>query len=287
MTAMRLIQRRASRSLWRACAARSMSKTVPDIEEMKKGMRTKVSTGKSMGGSKRESFESTDRNRGFSERTTHFGFQEVPVEEKSYRVGGVFANVASKYDVMNDLMSGGMHRVWKTAFVRSLGPTQDMSIIDVAGGTGDIAFRVADVLRASKGLKKPIRVIDASPAMVDVGVKRANELKYADEVTFEVGYAENLENVADESMDAYLISFGMRNVTEPGKALAEALRVLKKGGRFLMLEFAKVHNPIIERVYDSYSFNVIPAIGNAVTGDRKPYEYLVESIRQFPDQEVG
>jgi len=220
--------------------------------------------------------------------------------------------------VVFPLVSGGMHRRWKANFVRSLGATLDMKIIDVAGGTGDISFRILDDLKRIGALESPIKVLDPCEPMLKVGRRRASELNYSGQVDFEIDDAEELSTVADDSVDAYLISFGMRNVTNPAKALQQALRVLRRGGRFMMLEFAKVDNreqhfpsaqgwhprnptwtayrlfllwsgfffaAIGEQLYDAYSFNMIPRIGEAVTGDRASYIYLVESIRKFPGQE--
>ncbi len=212
--------------------------------------------------------------------TTHFGFRDVPLDAKQSLVGGVFARVASRYDVMNDLMSAGTHRAWKSSFVNALAPVAGMKVLDCAGGTGDIAFRV---LRAAPGTT--VTVCDISREMLDVGRKRARDAGVSEDVLrFVEGNAENLP-FGDESFDAYTISFGMRNVPRPDVAVDEALRILKPGGRFLMLEFAEVRNEAVKRLYDAYSFGVIPAIGEAVAGDRDSYQYLVESIRKFPKQE--
>mmetsp|Transcript_11469 Transcript_11469/g.16534 ORF Transcript_11469/g.16534 Transcript_11469/m.16534 type:complete len:314 (+) Transcript_11469:252-1193(+) len=263
-------------------AARSLSTTAPK----ERPDRDPTGSGGIDGSGANEAEHSQKNSRDPEQaETTHFGFQDIPVNEKSDRVGGVFANVAENYDLMNDLMSGGMHRRWKANFVRSLGATLDMKIIDVAGGTGDISFRILDDLKRIGALESPIKVLDPCEPMLKVGRRRASELNYSGQVDFEIDDAEELSTVADDSVDAYLISFGMRNVTNPAKALQQALRVLRRGGRFMMLEFAKVDNPIGEQLYDAYSFNMIPRIGEAVTGDRASYIYLVESIRKFPGQE--
>ncbi|KAJ8904944.1 hypothetical protein NDN08_001457 [Rhodosorus marinus] len=281
MTLSLLTNSRRGVSLFQS-ASRSLSRTVqknqPDRDPTGNG---------GIGGSMVNEAEHSQTNGRRTEQveTTHFGFQDIPVNEKSDRVRGVFANVAENYDLMNDLMSGGMHRRWKASFVKSLGATPDMKIIDVAGGTGDISFRILDDIKQIGALESPIKVLDPSVPMLEVGRRRASELNYAGQVEFEIDDAEELSTVADDSVDAYLISFGMRNVTNPAKALQQALRVLRRGGRFMMLEFAKVDNPIGEQLYDAYSVNLIPSMGEAVTGDRASYTYLVESIRRFPGQE--
>lgn len=212
--------------------------------------------------------------------TTHFGFRDIPTAAKQGLVGEVFSRVASQYDVMNDAMSGFLHRVWKDAFVADLTPTSAMRILDCAAGTGDIAFRV---LRAAPGAS--VTMMDPSPEMLANGRARAATLNFdKDALRFVKGNAENLP-FADDSFDAYTISFGMRNVPRPHVAVDEALRILRPGGRFLMLEFAHVRNSALRAAYDAYSFNVIPSLGAAIVGDRASYQYLVESIRKFPKQE--
>ncbi|NJM29589.1 MAG: bifunctional demethylmenaquinone methyltransferase/2-methoxy-6-polyprenyl-1,4-benzoquinol methylase UbiE [Rhizobiales bacterium] len=214
--------------------------------------------------------------------STAFGFRTVEEREKQGLVNEVFAKVAERYDQMNDLMSGGLHRLWKDDFVTLLNPpksARDFSVLDVAGGTGDIAFRI---VRAG-GAGTRVTVADISPEMVGEGRKRAEREGLSRSCDFTVGNAEQLA-FPDQSFDAYTIAFGIRNVTHIKRALAEAFRVLKPGGRFLCLEFSKVDVPFLDKIYDAYSFAVIPAVGKVVTGDGGPYRYLVESIRTFPDQ---
>lgn len=213
------------------------------------------------------------------DRTTHFGFEEIPEAEKAGRIQGVFASVAGRYDLMNDLMSVGVQRLWKEAMIDWLAPRRGMSLLDVAGGTGDIAFRFLDRLKGTG----QATVCDMTDAMLLEGTVRA-EARRIDGVDWVCGDAMSLP-FADRSFDAYTIAFGIRNVTRIEDALAEAYRVLRPGGRFLCLEFSQVTVPAIDWLYDRYSFNVIPAIGHAVTGDRDSYRYLIESIRRFPDQE--
>ena len=214
------------------------------------------------------------------QRTTHFGFQEIAEDEKAGRVHGVFSSVASRYDVMNDLMSAGIHRLWKQALIDWLAPRPGMHLLDVAGGTGDIAFRFQDRLRG----QGEVTVCDMTEAMLVEGEARAAK-SGRDGIAWVCGDAMALP-FPDRSFDAYTIAFGIRNVTRVPDALAEAYRVLKPGGRFLCLEFSRVPVPLLRKLYDNYSFNVIPGLGQVVTGDRDSYQYLVESIRQFPDQET-
>lgn len=214
---------------------------------------------------------------------THFGFESVPESEKQVRVDEVFSRVARRYDVMNDLMSGGMHRLWKDALVSWLMPPRSgptWKVVDVAGGTGDVAFRIAEASPVAE-----VTVVDVNPDMLAVGRQRAEERRLDDRVSFREGNAEMLD-LPDRSVDACTIAFGIRNVTRIDQALAEAHRVLKPGGRFLCLEFSPVDMPILDRLYDLYSFNVIPPMGRIVTGDADSYRYLVESIRRFPDRET-
>ncbi|MGF1444755.1 MAG: bifunctional demethylmenaquinone methyltransferase/2-methoxy-6-polyprenyl-1,4-benzoquinol methylase UbiE [Pikeienuella sp.] len=210
-------------------------------------------------------------------RATHFGYETIPEAEKAARVRGVFSSVAARYDLMNDLMSGGVHRLWKEAMVAWLGPRPGMRLLDLAGGTGDIAFRV--VARAPGA---EVTVCDLTQEMLDEGARRA-EARGIGGVSWVQGDAMALP-FADRSFDAVTIAFGIRNVTRPEQALSEAYRVLRPGGRFLCLEFSHVAPEALARAYDAYSFSVIPALGQAVTGDRASYQYLVESIRRFPDQ---
>jgi len=218
------------------------------------------------------------------QRTVPFGFREVAEGEKSRLVGRIFTNVARRYDVMNDLMSLGVHRIWKQALLDWLAPSPDTQLLDVAGGTGDIAFRFLDRLSPKKGSARAT-VCDINPEMLAVGRARAQERNCLDRVDFAGGDAERLP-FPDANFDAYTIAFGIRNVTHVERALTEAYRVLKPGGRFLCLEFSKVDNPTLERLYDFWSFNAIPAIGQAIANDRAAYEYLVESIRRFPPQKT-
>src|SRR5262245_24665870 len=225
------------------------------------------------------------------DQTTHFGYRDVPLGEKQTLVNEVFHSVASRYDLMNDLMSAGLHRAWKDVLVTKVNPPpkgrpgrlhatsgdRPFALLDVAGGTGDIAFRVVDA-----GNPAPrVTVADINHAMLEVGRARAVERGFDDVVTFVEGNAEALP-FPDRSFDAVTIAFGIRNVPRIELALKEAHRVLKLGGRFLCLEFSAVDVPGFDKLYDAYSFNVIPAIGRAVTGDAEAYRYLVESIRRFP-----
>jgi demethylmenaquinone methyltransferase / 2-methoxy-6-polyprenyl-1,4-benzoquinol methylase len=217
--------------------------------------------------------------------TTSFGFQEVPVTEKAKKVRGVFDAVAQKYDIMNDLMSAGMHRVWKDGVASRLNARPGEVIIDMAGGTGDLARRfkaMADKAMARRG-GDPVRIIvaDINQEMIMAGREQRGE----GNLEWMVCDAESLP-MGDNSADAYVISFGIRNVTNIPKALKEAHRVLKTGGRILVLEFSKPTFDVLEKVYDYWSFNAIPKIGEMVTGDGAPYQYLVESIAKFPDQET-
>lgn len=213
-----------------------------------------------------------------------FGFESVRPEDRQSRVNGVFASVAERYDLMNDLMSGGMHRLWKQDFVAWLAPpkgTHQWRLLDVAGGTGDIALRVA----ASAGPNARIDLCDISPEMLAVGQRRVDAAHLSDRITLTEGNAEALP-FPDRTFDAYTIAFGIRNVTHLDRALSEAFRVLKIGGRFMCLEFSEVTVPGLDKLYDFHSFNVIPTLGQITAGDRASYQYLVESIRRFPKQEA-
>lgn len=203
-------------------------------------------------------------------------------EDKAGLVRTVFDSVARRYDLMNDLMSGGIHRLWKGDLVAWLKPRPGMRLVDVGGGTGDVAFRF---LAASGGIATGSRAIvcDTSPRMIEAGRDRAIDRGLADGIHWVCADAESLP-LQGASLDAYTIAFGIRNVTDMDRALAEARRVLKPGGRFLCLEFSHVVLPALRPLYDAYSFNVIPLLGAVVAGDRAAYEYLVESIRRFPDQ---
>jgi demethylmenaquinone methyltransferase/2-methoxy-6-polyprenyl-1,4-benzoquinol methylase len=220
--------------------------------------------------------------------TTHFGYQEVPEAEKGARVRGVFESVASRYDLMNDLMSGGIHRLWKAAMIDWLNPRPGQSLVDVAGGTGDIAFRVIE--RVGPERAGPIVVCDLTPEMIAEGRDRAIDRgllpgQIAAGPYWVCADAERLP-LPDRSTDAVTIAFGLRNVTRIEAALAEARRVLRPGGRFLCLEFSRVAVPLLSDIYDRYSFSVLPALGGMVTGDREAYLYLAESIRRFPAQDA-
>ncbi len=213
-----------------------------------------------------------------------FGFQDVEPREKPRLVRGVFDRVASRYDLMNDLMSAGVHRVWKDMTAARLNPQPGERIIDCAGGTGDVARRLAKLARAAKarrgGADAEILVVDYNAEMVGVGRERVCEA----EIAWAVGDAQRLP-LPDACADAYVIAFGIRNVTEIPLALREARRVLRRGGRFLCLEFSQPTAPAMRKAYDAYSFNVIPAVGGLVAQDRASYQYLVESIRRFPVQD--
>ncbi|KAK9813099.1 hypothetical protein WJX72_009000 [[Myrmecia] bisecta] len=226
-----------------------------------------------------------------------FGFKEVAAEEKVGLVGEVFRSVAPSYDIMNDLMSAGLHRLWKDRLVSKLCPFAGMQHLDVAGGTGDIAFRVLEAIRRAEtdvqqqsGEPHPspgvVTVCDINPAMLEEGKKKAIAAKYdLQGLRWQEGNAEALP-FQDHSMDGYTIAFGIRNVTHIDKALQEAHRVLRPGGRFLCLEFSQVVLPGLRELYDLYSMNVIPKIGRVVANDEASYQYLVESIRRFPDQDT-
>ncbi len=204
-----------------------------------------------------------------------FGTRKVSAREKTDLVRSVFDSVADKYDLMNDLMSGGRHRLWKDRFVRQIRPRPGIKCLDVAGGTGDIAFRLR-----RKGAQ--VTVSDINEQMLRVGRDRAIDRGWLD-LEWVPANAEDLP-FDDESFDLYTIAFGLRNVTHIDKALAEAARVLRPGGKFFCLEFSRVEEPFIAKIYDAWSFNVIPRIGAAVAKDRESYQYLVESIRKFPPQ---
>jgi demethylmenaquinone methyltransferase/2-methoxy-6-polyprenyl-1,4-benzoquinol methylase len=211
---------------------------------------------------------------------THFGFRDVPFGDKQALVDDVFHKVARRYDLMNDLMSGGLHRAWKDALVTAVDPPKSdrpFALLDVAGGTGDVAFRVV----AAGGEGTRATVVDINAEMLAVGRERARERGLDDAVAFVEGNAEDLP-IPDRSQDACAIAFGIRNVPRIERALAEAYRVLRPGGRFVCLEFSTADVPGLDALYELYSFNVIPLLGSAVAGDAEPYRYLVESIRRFP-----
>ncbi|XP_034547827.1 2-methoxy-6-polyprenyl-1,4-benzoquinol methylase, mitochondrial [Notolabrus celidotus] len=248
------------------------------------------------------------------DRNTHFGFETVPETEKAKKVYKVFENVAEKYDVMNDAMSLGVHRLWKDMLLHVMHPQPGVRLLDVAGGTGDIAFRFLEYVRsqqerqqrrAARSMQTPswedissnyssedviesqessAVVCDINKEMLKVGKQKADGMGVSAGLSWVVGDAEELP-FDDDQFDIYTIAFGIRNVTHIDQALQEALRVLKPGGRFMCLEFSKVTNPMLARLYDAYSFQMIPVLGEVIAGDWKSYQYLVESIRKFPDQE--
>lgn len=205
--------------------------------------------------------------------TASFGYEDIPADEKEGRVGAIFSNVAAKYDVMNDAMSVGMHRLWKDKFVRRVRPKDGETILDMAGGTGDIAFRMAP-----SGAQ--ITVSDINQDMLDVGIDRAMK-QGLDGLVWSRQNAEEL-SFGDRFFDAYTIAFGIRNVTHIDKALAEAHRVLKFGGRFFCLEFSTTQWPGFAEIYDAYSHKLVPKLGQMIAGDAESYRYLIESIRRFP-----
>ncbi|XP_032674821.1 2-methoxy-6-polyprenyl-1,4-benzoquinol methylase, mitochondrial [Odontomachus brunneus] len=225
------------------------------------------------------------------EKTTHFGFQTIKEAEKAKEVHTVFQNVANSYDIMNDMMSMGIHRIWKDIFVQELGPTHGTHLLDSAGGTGDITFRYINFLKNTPNphnIPSHVTVCDINQNMLNVGQKRANELGLSQDsncsITWKQEDAENL-SFPEDSFTAYTIAFGIRNVTYIDKVLSEAYRVLQPGGRFLCLEFSHVNNEALQWLYDQYSFQIIPVMGHLFAGQWKAYQYLVESIRKFPKQE--
>jgi 2-methoxy-6-polyprenyl-1,4-benzoquinol methylase len=223
---------------------------------------------------------------------THFGFRTVKSDEKEHLVKDVFSNVAANYDYMNDAMSIGIHRIWKDHFVSKLDPGRrpggrPLSFLDVAGGTGDIAFRILDHAAKIHGdYESVMNVVDINPEMLQEGEKRSKSTIYGDSsrISFKVQNAETLDAIPDNSQDIYTVAFGIRNFTNIPNALKTAHRVLKPGGVFACLEFSKVENELLDQIYQSYSFNVIPLMGQILIGDRDSYQYLVESIARFPDQ---
>ncbi|WP_372838798.1 bifunctional demethylmenaquinone methyltransferase/2-methoxy-6-polyprenyl-1,4-benzoquinol methylase UbiE [Phaeovulum sp.] len=214
-----------------------------------------------------------------TQNTTHFGFQTVSEGEKAGMVHGVFTRVASKYDIMNDLMSLGIHRLWKDAMMDWLAPRAGQRLLDMAGGTGDVAFRF---LGRAPGATAT--VCDMTESMLLEGQKRAEAENLASRLEWVVADAMALP-FADNFYDVFTMSFGIRNVTRIQDVLSEAFRVLRPGGRLMVLEFSQLPNPALQWAYDRYSFNVIPVLGELVANDRASYQYLVESIRKFPDQE--
>ncbi|CAG8652095.1 11209_t:CDS:10, partial [Cetraspora pellucida] len=216
------------------------------------------------------------------ETETDFGFKSVP------EIGHVFTNVASKYDVMNDAMSLGIHRLWKDHFIRTMAPGPGTKLLDVAGGTGDIAMGFLNYCKEiHEDTSAQVTLLDINPKMVDVGRERFKRTPYnqTSQVQFEIGNAENLSTIPSNSFDVYTIAFGIRNCTHIDRVLSEAYRVLRPGGRFMCLEFGKVQNPIISTMYNLYSFQIIPVLGQVIAADRDSYQYLVESIQRFPSQD--
>lgn len=213
-----------------------------------------------------------------------FGDKRVSPEEKTEKVIGVFDSVADRYDLMNDFMSGGVHRLWKDSFVRMIRPRAQINgrplhYLDVAGGTGDIAFRI----RRKTGGNAKITLCDLNENMLSVGRNRAIDRGWINDFQWVTGNAEDLP-LPDNTVDVYTIAFGLRNVTHIDKALSEAFRVLRPGGRFFCLEFSHVEPSLLAKAYDLYSYNIIPRLGEKIAGDRESYQYLVESIRKFPSQ---
>lgn len=208
-----------------------------------------------------------------------FGYTKTNAEEKTSKVKGVFSSVADNYDLMNDLMSAGVHRLWKNRLIREIRPRADHKYLDVAGGTGDIAFKIFE----ATDRKADLTVFDLNPEMLRVGQDRAIDRGILKGINWVEGNAQDLP-FEDNTFDVYTISFGLRNVTKIDDGIKEAYRVLKPGGRFFCLEFSKMKVPVINKIYDAYSFKIIPEIGARVAGDRDSYQYLAESIRQFPSQ---
>ncbi len=210
---------------------------------------------------------------------TNFGYKKISSSDKESLVHSVFSKVASHYDIMNDIMSLGMHRIWKNQFIKTLNPQDNTTLIDVAGGTGDIAFRFLE-----KTQNSTVTVCDINSQMLSEGKKRSIDKNILTNISWLCGNAEKLP-CSSNSFDYYTIAFGIRNVTNIDNALLEAFRVLKPGGRFLCLEFSHVTEPVMSKLYDLYSFNIIPHIGKFVANSKESYDYLVESIRMFPKQE--
>jgi demethylmenaquinone methyltransferase/2-methoxy-6-polyprenyl-1,4-benzoquinol methylase len=211
--------------------------------------------------------------------TTHFGFKQVPVEEKAGKVADVFHSVASKYDIMNDLMSGGIHRLWKRFTIELSSVRRGNRVLDIAGGTGDLTKQFSKIV----GSEGSVVLADINSSMLEVGRERLTNQGITNNIEYVQANAEALP-FEDNSFDIVTIAFGLRNVTDKDKALRSMLRVLKPGGRLLVLEFSKPTNPLLEKVYDAYSFSLLPKMGKVITGDSDSYQYLAESIRMHPDQ---
>ncbi len=221
-----------------------------------------------------------------TDNKTHFGFKTVDTSEKAHLVKGIFSGVAKKYDLMNDLMSAGVHRVWKNRMIEEINFSKnsgELKFIDVAGGTGDIAFRITQKCQ-ERNINHDVKVVDINQEMLDCGKERAVDKNLFKNLEFICANGEKLP-FADETFDYFTIAFGIRNFTHIDQGLSEAHRVLKKGGKFICLEFSRVNNYFLQKFYDCYSFNVIPKIGEVVLKDKDSYQYLVESIRKFPSQE--
>lgn len=219
-----------------------------------------------------------------TDTSTTFGFEKIEAEQRQDKVNGVFAKVAEQYDLANDLMSGGFHRLWKNDLIAWMSPPKGdraYKLLDVAGGTGDVALKFAK----ATGDAATATICDISPEMLSVGERRVQDAGLSHRIKLVEGNAETLP-FEDKSFDVYTVAFGIRNVTHIDAALREAYRVLKVGGRFMCLEFSEVQMPILDRLYDFHSFEVIPRIGKLTAGDADPYQYLIESIRQFPNQDV-
>jgi demethylmenaquinone methyltransferase/2-methoxy-6-polyprenyl-1,4-benzoquinol methylase len=214
-------------------------------------------------------------------KTTHFGYREVDEEDKASLVAGVFHSVAARYDLMNDLMSGGIHRIWKRFAIEVSGVRPGHTVLDIAGGTGDLALRFSRIV-GSEGM---VVLADINESMLAVGRDRLTDRGAVANIDYAQCDAQQLP-FADDSFDCITIAFGLRNVTDKDQALRSMLRVLKPGGRLLVLEFSKPANPLLSKLYDSYSFNLLPAMGKLVTNDADSYRYLAESIRVHPDQET-
>ncbi|HCH24238.1 MAG TPA: bifunctional demethylmenaquinone methyltransferase/2-methoxy-6-polyprenyl-1,4-benzoquinol methylase UbiE [Oceanospirillaceae bacterium] len=213
--------------------------------------------------------------------TTHFGFSEVPLQDKVGRVAGVFHSVAAKYDVMNDLMSMGIHRLWKKQTIEMSGVRTGHKVLDLAGGTGDLTLKFSEIV----GPEGQVILADINDSMIKVGRDKLIDKGVVGNVNYVQANAESLP-FPDNTFDCITIAFGLRNVTDKQKALASMARVLKPGGRLLVLEFSKTDNPMLTKVYDTYSFNILPKIGKLIADDEESYRYLAESIRMHPDQET-